>query len=562
MTADLPFDRTPDFMVETARTPGYSNAMTVTESPDTAGGAALRYPPTRQQQAILDAVRTGQDVTVRALAGTGKTTTLVMLAETLLVERPDAKIVYLAFNKSVQVEAAGKFPSNVEARTADSVAWKHPANALLITRSHQSSTLTPDYLIREFGIKDIEQGSGGRKWMVAGAAKVLRLARKTVDNFCITADTEITERHLARLDKKDERHSHRLNPAVLALAKRIWFDILDPEGIFPVTNSHVTKNWALQHPDLSVEGSGLSRPVDVIFFDEAQDVNEVLGDVVARQTIQKIVVGDGNQAIYGWRGAVDYLDKVDADHDLPLTTSFRFGPEIAAVGNMFLSRLGSPWTVEGAGAAGTVNWVAPEETIAPDAIIARTNAGAIRAIMEQMANGRTVKVQARYADELKRLIATAEWLMSGGAWKDRPKQTHEDLVEFKNWREVAEAAGSDEGHYAKVRMLHKLVTENGIPRLRGVIDATVTSENAEFDVAVMTAHAAKGLEWDSVAIYDDFWKPVFKRDGKFYLISEEARLAYVAVTRARRRLTVVNGGLDWVLYAKPMGLDADLDDRN
>lgn len=522
---------------------------------------AVTYPPTAQQQAILDAVRTGQDVTVRALAGTGKTTTLVMLADMLAADRPDARIVYLAFNKGVQVEAAGKFPPNVECRTADSVAWQHPANALLIKRSHQSNALTPDQLVKEFGIRDIVGGSGSRTWPVAGAAKVLRLARRTVDNFCITADTEITERHLARLDKKDEKNSFRINPAVLKLAKRIWFDILDPEGIFPVTNSHVTKNWALQHPDLSKPGSGLSQPVDVIFFDEAQDVNEVLGDVVARQSIQKVVVGDGNQAIYGWRGAVDYLDKVDADHDLPLTQSFRFGPEIAETANMFLSRLRSPWTVEGCGPEGIVQWVTEGTRISPDAVIARTNAGAIRAIMEQMANGRTVKVQARYADELKRLIATAEWLMAGGNWKQRPKAVHEDLIEFKDWGEVAVAASSDEAHYAKVRMLHRLVTENGIPRLRQVIDATVTSESAEFDVVVLTAHASKGLEWDTVAIFNDFWMPVFRRGEKVYLVSEEVRLAYVAVTRARKFLLIMEGGLDWVLNAKRFALDTDLKDR-
>lgn len=519
---------------------------------------AVKYSPTVQQQAILDAVRTGQDVTVRALAGSGKTSSLVMLADTLATERPDTRIVYLAFNKSVAVEAAGKFPANVEARTADSVAWQHPANTLLIRRSHQSNPLTLDQLVKEFGVRDIEAGSGSRTWMVAGAPKVLRLARKTVENFCITADVEITERHLPRLDKKDDRHSFRMNPVVLKLAKRIWFDILDEEGIFPVTNSHVTKNWALQRPDLSQQGSGLSRPVDVIFFDEAQDVNEVLGDVVAHQSIQRVVVGDGNQAIYGWRGAVDYLDKVDADHDLPLTQSFRFGPEIAEVANIFLNRLSSPWTVEGVGPAGVVQWVEQGTQIAPDAVIARTNAGAIRAIMEQMGYGRVVKVQARYADELKRLIATAEWLMAGGLWKNRPKAVHEDLIEFKNWAEVTDAANSDESHFAKVRMMHRLVTENGIPRLREVIDATVTSESAEFDVTVMTAHGSKGLEWDCVAIFDDFWMPVFKKGDAFYLVSEEVRLAYVAVTRARESLLIMKGGLDWVFVAKDCALDTDL----
>ncbi len=41
---------------------------------------APAYPPTPQQQAILDACAAGQSVAVRALAGTGKTSTMRMLA--------------------------------------------------------------------------------------------------------------------------------------------------------------------------------------------------------------------------------------------------------------------------------------------------------------------------------------------------------------------------------------------------------------------------------------------------------------------------------------------------
>lgn len=516
------------------------------------------YPPTLQQQEILDAARTGGDVTVRALAGTGKTTTLVLLAEMFQRERPNARIVYLAFNKSVQLEAEGRFPSNVEARTADSVAWRHPASAVLTAKSF-GNHVTPDILVSALGVQDVKgKGNGGKTWMVAGAAKVLRLARNTVDNFCITDDTEISEEHLARLDKNDEKHSFRLNPAVLELAKKLWIDILDPNGVVPVTNTYVTKNWAMLRPDLSREGSGLEYPADVIFFDEAQDVNEVLGAMVADQLIQKVIVGDGNQAIYGWRGAVDYLDKVDTEHDLPLTTSFRFGTEIAKTGNGFLRLLRSPWLVTGAGADGFVEWDVVSAEVAPDAVIVRTNAGAIRAIMEQMALGQSVRIQARYADELKRLIATAEWLKLGGDWKNRPKRVHDDLVEFKNWSEVVTAASSDEAHYAKVRMLYKLVVENGIEALRLVIDMTVTSDSAASDVSVLTAHGAKGLEWSHVLIFNDFWMPKFRVAGKDYLVSEEIRLAYVAVTRAKRHLSVASEGLEWVFETNGLALDSDL----
>ena len=58
-------------------------------------------------------------VVVKAYAGTGKTTMLISYAE----ERPDERMLYIAFNKAIQLEAAAKFPSNVECRTTHALAY-------------------------------------------------------------------------------------------------------------------------------------------------------------------------------------------------------------------------------------------------------------------------------------------------------------------------------------------------------------------------------------------------------------------------------------------------------
>ena len=43
------------------------------------------------------------------------------------------------------------------------------------------------------------------------------------------------------------------------------------------------------------------------------------GTVVTHQASQLIAVGDSAQAIYGWRGAADFLDRVEAAHHADLT---------------------------------------------------------------------------------------------------------------------------------------------------------------------------------------------------------------------------------------------------
>ena len=65
------------------------------------------------------------DIKINAVAGSGKTTTIIEYAKT----RPKhAKILYLAFNKSVKLEAIKKFTekglNNVTVETAHSLAYK------------------------------------------------------------------------------------------------------------------------------------------------------------------------------------------------------------------------------------------------------------------------------------------------------------------------------------------------------------------------------------------------------------------------------------------------------
>ncbi len=57
---------------------------------------------TSEQKAI---VQSKGDIRINAVAGSGKTTTIIEYARA----RPDSRILYLAFNKAVKLEAARKF---------------------------------------------------------------------------------------------------------------------------------------------------------------------------------------------------------------------------------------------------------------------------------------------------------------------------------------------------------------------------------------------------------------------------------------------------------------------
>jgi len=78
---------------------------------------------TKEQQAIIHS--TG-NIKINAVAGSGKTTTIIEYAKA----RPaTSRILYIAFNKSVKLEAARKFAEkglhNVKIETAHSLAYKN-----------------------------------------------------------------------------------------------------------------------------------------------------------------------------------------------------------------------------------------------------------------------------------------------------------------------------------------------------------------------------------------------------------------------------------------------------
>ncbi|MEK8108688.1 hypothetical protein NKG94_34645 [Micromonospora sp. M12] len=78
---------------------------------------------------------------------------------------------------------------------------------------------------------------------------------------------------------------------------------------------------------------------------------------------------------------------------------------------------------------------------------------------------------------------------------------HPELFAFRTWREVQEyvemdSTGSD------LRVFVRLIDRHGSHEVMRVCDALVEERTA--DVIVSTAHKAKGREWGTVLIADDF----------------------------------------------------------
>ena len=475
------------------------------------------FQPTTQQDDATRLFKTGESMAVKAGAGTGKTSTLNLMAE----EVPGKRGQYVAFNKSIVEEAGRKFPQDCRARTAHSLAM----GAVGLRYRHRlgQGRMRSDQLGRHLGLDPFNvQYKGKTKVIQPGhlASTVMR----AMAIFCNTDDQRPTERHIPYMDGIDEpsggkrtyENNDRVKQIIAPYLEAAWRDLCNPDGRLPYAHDHYLKLWELTDPVIKA---------DYILFDEAQDASPVMLSIVHQQAerCQLVFVGDSNQAIYSWRGAVDALDNVDTDHTLYLTQSFRFGPEIADVANaILLDRLNSDMRLEGL--ASIPSHVGHLDGTA-DCVLTRTNAVAMETVLNAQFRGRQAYLMGG-GDEIKRFVNAVIDLNTRG------RTTYPDLACFDSWQEVVEYTAQDpQGD--ELKLLVKLVQDHGVEVIKTALDKMPRYEE-DADVVVSTAHKAKGREWDSVRLTEDFrYRTSDDANADPELPAEEWRLLYVACTRAK-----------------------------
>lgn len=470
--------------------------------------------PTTEQAAIIAAAATGKNLVIQAGAGTGKTSTLRMVAS----ELSGSSVLYVAYNRTIAKEAAASFPAGVTCRTAHSLAFAtegrrfaHRLNAPRDLPARRAAVL-------------------GTMWLELGPhlsvspVQMARIAVDTVTRFCYSADDEIDLCHVPAQTGIIGANHDALAETVVPFARRAWADINDVDGVLKFQHDHYLKIWALTGPHLSA---------DVVMLDEGQDTNPVVAQVVQSQThAQRIAVGDSCQQLYAWRGASDALDNWDADECLYLSQSWRFGPAIAQEANRWLAHIGTALHLSGNPRIAS----SLTEMPTPKAVLCRTNAESIMEVLRILGRGQRAAL-AGGGVEIKRLAEAADDLQNGR------RTNHPELCVFETWSAVQEYVDNDRGGQ-DLKPFVALIDSHGADTVLSAVDAL--SEEDRADTVVSTAHKAKGREWQSVRIAEDFPEP---NPGE-EIPKTLAMLAYVAVTRARRELD--RRGLAWIdRFARP-----------
>lgn len=490
----------------------------------------MTFAPTAEQTAILDAFSAGKNLVVQAGAGTGKTTTLKLLANST-----EAYGTYLAFNKSIATEAQQAMPHTVRAMTAHSLAWQEFGKQYADRMNAERQPWGPTIEFLNARSMSFRLPDGERRGL--SAYQMTRHAIDTLKAFCQSGDTELSDKHVPLVFGIDKTYTSRrvagpnhtlLCNRIVPMAQRAWVDVQKTEGVLAYDHSYYLKGWALTEPTIGGQ---------YLMFDECQDANPVLAKVVNAQAhLQRVFVGDSAQQIMAFAGSVDAMAKFSLKPEvvtLTLSESFRFGPAIATAANVLLDELKAPLRLTGTPLVESTFASLDTNGPAADAVLCRTNVGALDEVIRLQAKDRKVCLLGDSKD-LKNFVEGARDLQIKG------ETNYFALMAFDSWTQVEDHVASDQAGGDDLETMVELVNQYGVDVLLGALNTCVHERAA--DVVVSTAHKAKGREWDAVRISPDF---ELDPDATADVREAETMLAYVAITRAKKML---DPGLlsDWV----------------
>ena len=264
-----------------------------------------------QAEICADPLNRGGLVVVNAYAGSGKSTTLRLLAEA----HPRQKFLYLCFNKTVAEAARRAFPPNVRVSTMHGIAYG------AMCKRFASSKLGRE--LRPAEIKD--------HFRLGNSFSAVQI-RETLRQFLLSTDKQPGVQHLSTGAVGAQSDYWK---DVLKVTRVYWREMISPDSPVPLSHDGYLKLFVLEKTPL--------RYVDVILLDEAQDTNAITAQFVSMQRADGsavVLVGDSHQNIYRFWAATNYIDQClqfDESRVYSLTQSFRFPQPIADLASDILN---------------------------------------------------------------------------------------------------------------------------------------------------------------------------------------------------------------------------------
>ncbi len=472
-----------------------------------------------EQLAIFaETANTQDNLMIEAAAGAAKTTTLVELSKLLR-----GSVLCLAFNKKIADEMTERMPKTVDAKTLNSL-----------------------------GHRIWGQATGKRLSLSDG--KIVGILREVMEDYKGEEEEHLRENFsdIVNICKGSKNHGHVPDSIAAKLGSKVsplmtdrdFYEMLPEEPselVWEVALRVITKsfeaalNGAIDFADQLLMPTVMKcmfPSYENILVDEAQDLSE-LNHVMLRKLVKRriIAVGDSKQAIYAFRGAhtegMPLLAERFNMRVLHLSTTFRCPEAICEHIRWHMPRIkaweGNP---NNPGEVRRMAQWAISDIPDGAAVICRNNAPLFAFAIKMIRSGRRPYVWGN--DVAAALVKSLESLGAGTMKRAdalKALSRYHAEKERKLKKESAKANLAD-------RVLCMKIFIDDAETLAGAIKLAENVLNSKGKVDLATGHKSKGHEWQEVFFLDSF---LIGDDG------QENNLRYVIATRARRRLTYIDG---------------------
>jgi DNA helicase-2/ATP-dependent DNA helicase PcrA len=460
------------------------------------------------------------NIIVQAVAGSGKTTTGVEM-----VKRMRGSHIYLAFNKSIATELSSR---GVNGRTFHSLCYG-PVLKFKGATSVDSNKLQT--LAREIFDDSTRRAYGTFTTKLVGLARNAGIGAGLLPN--VPSEWEaLANHHDLEPDTDNGDMDEGITLAMELLAASNDSPMVDFDDLLYIT---VKDNLTLPK-------------FDNVLVDETQDTNAIQRAIVKKimHTRSRLgAVGDEAQAIYGFRGADSDSMGLIADEfnckQMPLTVTYRCPKAVVAYAQQWVDHIeAAPDAIDGA-VTELANWTTKSFTPG-DLVVCRTTKPLVSLAYKLIRDRIPARVMGREIGQgLRKLV---ERMRAHGV------DALIEKLQAYTAREVSKAlAKEDESKAAAVRdktdcimcLIEGLDEINRtIPALIAAIEQIFSDANS-VGVTLATIHKAKGLEANRV-----FWlnrskcpSPWARQDWQQ---QQEANLCYVAATRAKLELVLIEEG--------------------
>ena len=483
--------------------------------------------PSAYQKAIFEEFKNGTgNVEVNAVAGSGKTSTLLQLLD---LAPKNAKCVFVAFGKAIADELKTKVPENTQASTIHSVGMS------IVKRYNGGKIKVDTWKIKNIMDKipalEITKGATySEKSTIYDVRRkiegMIEICKATMVNYTdMQAVAKVCDMYNVEF-VNGEYTPHFVKVMEKSIENTFVIDYNDMVYL-PVVHNMSFPKW------------------EYVFVDECQDLNRTQIDFVLRMVAPNgriFTVGDPYQSIFGFRGAdsqaMNRLKEALNSKSLPLSVCYRCPPEHIELAKTLVPHIEA---FEGH-ASGKIDRIKRDKFVESvkdgDLVLCRVNAHLVSAAMQLIAAGRKATIKGR--DIGKNLVTTVKNLK---AWNiedlftnlDKWVTQQQDILNRRKASQSAFDAIDDKADVIRVIADESKTVQQVIDKIESLF-----SDEKGTGVILSTVHKAKGLEAKHVYILAPELLPLVRKNQTDWEIEQEKNIQYVAYTRAMDHLTFID----------------------